>query len=309
MDVNCWPYWIGCTLICSASVYRAVLARRRPEWLVRARNPRDLGYRWRSIWPELLTGALAFLWVHSLTSNSLRFWGDMEPRSGRAVLTTVLGGYWWEGHRLYEELGQLLTVLEPGHAAVAVAVQLVLGVVLQLVLVCLTGLVQLGLIEVPAIQPVPLVLLHAGLDAVARGELCAVPASWACLDGGYGLVPDPVHLLRVTGALVLPTHSAACLLDMAESLTHAWAVPGLDLKLDCAPGRAHMSFVHLSCEGGYYGQCLELQGCEHRTMPIVLDALRYVHSAAWWEWELHACYPHVGAGQPGGCELRGLADM
>jgi hypothetical protein len=51
------------------------------------------------------------------------------------------------------------------------APQLSLGLVLQLILVGLTGLVQLGLFEVPLPLPTPMVILHAGLDAVARGEL------------------------------------------------------------------------------------------------------------------------------------------
>jgi hypothetical protein len=244
-----------------------------------------------------------------LISNSLKFWRGMDPVSCRAVLTTVLGGYWWEGHRLYEELGQLRMVVEPWHSAVFLAIQLILGLVLQLILVCLTGLVQLGLIEVPLPQPVPLVILHVGLGAVARGELCAVPASWACLDGSYGLVRDPVYLLQVTGAFIMPTHSVSQLLDMAESMTHAWAVPGLDLGLDCVPGHAPVSFERFSHEGGCRGRCRGMCMWDRYSMPVALDAVRFEFRLAMWERDLHAHCPHPGMGQPGGCKLRNFLSM
>ena len=71
---------------------------------------------------------------------------------------------------------------------------------------------------------------------------------------------DPVRLLRATGTFALPTHSTVRLLATAEDVTHSWALPSLGLKLDCVPGRLYVSFLHLSREGVYYGQCSELCG-------------------------------------------------
>jgi heme/copper-type cytochrome/quinol oxidase subunit 2 len=67
-----------------------------------------------------------------------------------------------------------------------------------------------------------------------------------------------------------------------------------------------VSFLHLSREGVYYGQCSELCGWNHYNMPIVLYALAYEHFVMWWELELHAHFAHAVAGQPGDYKLLNL---
>jgi hypothetical protein len=126
-----------------------------------------------------------------------------------------------------------------------------------------------------------------------------------------------VYLLQVTGAFILPTHSALQLLDMAESMTHAWAegmthawaVPGLDLGLDCVPGHAPMPFELVSHDEDCRGRCLGMCVWDRYNMPVVIDIVRFEFRLATWERALHARCPHPGMGQPGGCKLRNFLSM
>jgi heme/copper-type cytochrome/quinol oxidase subunit 2 len=50
-------------------------------------------------------------------------------------------------------------------------------------------------------------------------------------------------------------------------------VPSLGVKMDCVPGRLNQtSFIALR-EGTYYGQCSEVCGVNHSSMPIVVQAV------------------------------------
>jgi cytochrome c oxidase subunit II len=71
--------------------------------------------------------------------------------------------------------------------------------------------------------------------------------------------------------VVLPVDTNIRILFTSNDVIHAWAVPAFGVKLDNVPGRTNESWMRVTQEGRYYGQCSELCGIEHSLMPIVVD--------------------------------------
>jgi len=49
-------------------------------------------------------------------------------------------------------------------------------------------------------------------------------------------------------------------------------VPSLGLKLDACPGRLNQTSLYINRKGLFYGQCSEICGVNHSSMPICLFA-------------------------------------
>lgn len=107
-------------------------------------------------------------------------------------------------------------------------------------------------------------------------------------DSTIKIIANPLRLLNVNNAPIVPTRATIRLLATAEDVIHSWAVPGLGIKLDCVPGRLYVSFLNINREGVYYGQCSELCGWTHFNMPVVLYAIPLEHFLLWWELEFNA---------------------
>merc|ERR1712200_78186 len=52
---------------------------------------------------------------------------------------------------------------------------------------------------------------------------------------------------------------------------HAWTVPSLGVKADAVPGRLNQVKFIAQRAGGFFGQCSEICGANHRFIPIVLE--------------------------------------
>ena len=89
------------------------------------------------------------------------------------------------------------------------------------------------------------------------------------------------RLLSVDEKVVLPVDTNIRILMTADDVLHAWAVPALGVKTDTVPGRVNESWVRITREGTYYGQCSELCGVNHGFMPIQVEA---VSKEAFQEW-------------------------
>eukprot|EP00392_Amoebophrya_sp_AT5.2_P004158 g4166.t1 len=100
------------------------------------------------------------------------------------------------------------------------------------------------------------------------------------------LKPGMLRNLDVDKRLTLPTRTHIRCLITSHDVLHAWAVPALDVKIDCAPGRINRIFMFIQREGVYYGQCSELCGSLHAFMPVVIEAVapeRYAKHAKKWD--------------------------
>lgn len=71
---------------------------------------------------------------------------------------------------------------------------------------------------------------------------------------------------------VVPTNYVVRFLLESGDVIHAFAVPALGLKVDVYPGRINEMSFSVNRDGVYYGQCSEICGVLHSSMPIVIKA-------------------------------------
>ncbi len=95
------------------------------------------------------------------------------------------------------------------------------------------------------------------------------------------LKPGQIRLLSVDNPVVLPIDTNIRVLMTSNDVIHAWALPQLIYKVDNVPGRINESWMRITREGTFYGQCSELCGVNHSYMPIVVQA---VSKAAYQQW-------------------------
>lgn len=81
------------------------------------------------------------------------------------------------------------------------------------------------------------------------------------------------RLLETDRHVVLPIDTNIRILFTANDVIHAWTIPAFGVKLDNMPGRTNETWVRITKEGRFYGQCSELCGIDHSFMPIVVDVV------------------------------------
>ena len=92
-----------------------------------------------------------------------------------------------------------------------------------------------------------------------------------------------VRLLETDNPVVLPVDTDIRLLITADDVLHSWSVPAFAITMDAVPGRVNETWVRITREGTYYGQCSELCGVGHGFMPITVKAVSKDAFAAWLE--------------------------
>ena len=55
---------------------------------------------------------------------------------------------------------------------------------------------------------------------------------------------------------------------------HSYACPSLGIKCDAYPGRLNQFSTYINREGVFYGQCSEICGILHSSMPIPRGSFR-----------------------------------
>jgi|LWDU01.1.fsa_nt_gi cytochrome c oxidase subunit 2 len=92
-----------------------------------------------------------------------------------------------------------------------------------------------------------------------------------------------MRLLSTDNQLVLPIDTDIEILVTAgaEDVLHSYAMPAFGIKMDAVPGRMNHTWVRISKEGRYYGQCSELCGQGHAYMPSEVVAVSKEEYAAW----------------------------
>ncbi len=93
------------------------------------------------------------------------------------------------------------------------------------------------------------------------------------------------RLLATDTFVVLPVDTRIRLLVTADDVLHSFAMPAFGLKLDANPGKINETWMEITREGTYYGQCSEICGLGHSYMPIAIKA---VSKAAFEEWARRA---------------------
>lgn len=93
------------------------------------------------------------------------------------------------------------------------------------------------------------------------------------LDESDSSTKEYSRLLVTTSAVSVPVGLKTSFFITSNDVAHAWAIPGLGLKIDAIPGRINLKTIVASRLGLYSGMCSELCGIEHGFMPISLQVL------------------------------------
>ena len=91
------------------------------------------------------------------------------------------------------------------------------------------------------------------------------------------------RLLATDNLVVLPVDTNIRLLVTADDVLHNFALPAFGIKLDANPGKINETWVRITREGTFYGQCSEICGTGHSYMPIAIKAVSKVAFDEWVE--------------------------
>lgn len=103
------------------------------------------------------------------------------------------------------------------------------------------------------------------------------------------------RLLATDTFVVLPVDTKIRLLITASDVLHSFAIPAFGIKLDANPGKINETWMEITREGTYYGQCSEICGAGHSYMPIAIKAVSKEAFDAWVE---QAKQEYARAGEP-----------
>jgi cytochrome c oxidase subunit II len=80
-----------------------------------------------------------------------------------------------------------------------------------------------------------------------------------------------LRLLEVDNRVILPELTHTRFVVTAADVIHSFACPALGIKCDAYPGRLNQVSFLANRAGTYYGQCSEICGILHSSMPIVIE--------------------------------------
>ncbi len=89
------------------------------------------------------------------------------------------------------------------------------------------------------------------------------------------------RLLEVDNKIILPELTHTRFMISAADVIHSFACPSLGIKCDAYPGRLNQMSVHINRESTFYGQCSEICGILHSSMPISLQSVSLEKFLLW----------------------------
>jgi cytochrome c oxidase subunit II len=90
-----------------------------------------------------------------------------------------------------------------------------------------------------------------------------------------------LRMLEVDNRVVLPELTHVRFILTSEDVIHSYACPALGIKCDAYPGRLNQFSTYASREGVFYGQCSEICGLLHSSMPIAIESLSLDNFISW----------------------------
>jgi cytochrome c oxidase subunit 2 len=79
-------------------------------------------------------------------------------------------------------------------------------------------------------------------------------------------------MLEVDNRVVLPELTHVRFIVTAADVIHSFACPALGIKCDAYPGRLNQLSIFVNRPGVFYGQCSEICGILHSSMPLVFQS-------------------------------------
>lgn len=98
---------------------------------------------------------------------------------------------------------------------------------------------------------------------------------------GEDLKAGDLRNLDVDNRVVLPVGKIVKFHITSADVIHAFAVPAFGIQKNAIPGRINETWVQLTKEGVYYGQCWAICGVNHGFMPIVIEVVSHDKYDAW----------------------------
>jgi cytochrome c oxidase subunit 2 len=82
-----------------------------------------------------------------------------------------------------------------------------------------------------------------------------------------------LRMLEVDNRVIVPELTHIRFVLSAADVIHSFACPSLGIKCDAYPGRLNQSSLYLNRQGTYFGQCSEICGILHSSMPIAIQSV------------------------------------
>ena len=92
-----------------------------------------------------------------------------------------------------------------------------------------------------------------------------------------------LRMLEVDNRVILPEMTHVRFMVTAADVIHSFGCPALGIKCDAYPGRLNQFSVMVNRTGVFYGQCSEICGILHSSMPIVIESVTIEKFLAWLE--------------------------
>jgi len=97
------------------------------------------------------------------------------------------------------------------------------------------------------------------------------------------LKPGQLRLLEVDNQLVVPAGKNVRILTTSTDVIHSFFIPSLGVQRYAIPGRTIETWVRVDQPGTYYGQCNQVCGTNHNSMPISIRAIAPEEFDGWVE--------------------------
>ena len=90
-----------------------------------------------------------------------------------------------------------------------------------------------------------------------------------------------LRMLEVDNRVILPELTHVRFIVSSGDVIHSYACPALGIKCDAYPGRLNQFSVLANREGTFFGQCSEICGILHSSMPIVIESISLEKFLSW----------------------------
>ena len=90
-----------------------------------------------------------------------------------------------------------------------------------------------------------------------------------------------LRMLEVDNRVILPELTHVRFIISSGDVIHSYACPALGIKCDAYPGRLNQISVLVNREGSFFGQCSEICGILHSSMPIVIESISLEKFLSW----------------------------
>ena len=95
------------------------------------------------------------------------------------------------------------------------------------------------------------------------------------------LTEGTLRMLEVDNRVIIPELTDIRFIITSGDVIHSFACSSLGIKGDAYPGRLNQASVFLNREGTFYGQCSEICGILHSSMPIVIESVNLEKFLIW----------------------------